>query len=126
MTWWCSATGEPWTWAWKAYPGVWLFLAVLAFAYWRGVLRGPEAPARKIAMDAGLRYVYTGNVHDKAGDTTYCPGCGKAVIERDWYEIGGYALDGEGRCRRCSTPIAGRFGAFGQPFGRRRIPVRIG
>jgi pyruvate formate lyase activating enzyme len=28
-------------------------------------------------MDAGLRYVYTGNVHDKAGDTTFCPGCGK-------------------------------------------------
>jgi len=82
--------------------------------------------AREIALAQGLRYVYTGNVHDAAGDTTNCPGCGAAVIERDWYEIGGYALDGEGRCRRCSTPIAGRFGAFGQPFGRRRIPVRIG
>lgn len=52
MTWWCSATGEPWTWAWKAYPGVWLFLAVLALAYWRGVLRGPEAPARPAASIA--------------------------------------------------------------------------
>src|SRR5512143_719046 len=37
MTWWCSATGEPWTWAWRAYPGVWLFVALLAGWYWRAV-----------------------------------------------------------------------------------------
>jgi pyruvate formate lyase activating enzyme len=46
--------------------------------------------ARRIALDAGLRYVYTGNVHDKAGDATHCPGCGEAVIQRDWYRILGY------------------------------------
>jgi pyruvate formate lyase activating enzyme len=49
------------------------------------VMATPKATlqrARRIAMDAGLRYVYTGNVHDRAGG-----GCGKAVIERDWYEI---------------------------------------
>ena len=74
---------------------------------------------------AGLRYVYTGNVHDKAGDTTYCPGCGKAVIERDWYEILDYALDDDGRCRQCGTAIAGLFGKFGKAFGARRIPVRL-
>ena len=81
--------------------------------------------ARKIAMDAGLRYVYTGNVHDRAGDTTYCPGCGKAVIERDWYEILNYALDDAGRCKHCGTAIAGRFGHFDKPFGSRRIPVSL-
>jgi len=81
--------------------------------------------ARRIAMDAGLHYVYTGNVHDKTGDTTFCPGCGKVVIERDWYRILGYAMDGGGHCRHCGTAIAGRFGAFGKPFGPQRIPVRL-
>jgi putative membrane protein len=42
MTWWCSATGQPWTWAWKAYPGVWLFLALLAILYLRAVRRAAE------------------------------------------------------------------------------------
>jgi pyruvate formate lyase activating enzyme len=81
--------------------------------------------ARKIAMDAGLRYVYTGNVHDKTGDATYCPGCRKPVIERDWYEILNYALDDSGGCSHCGTTIAGRFGHFNKPFGARRIPVRL-
>ncbi len=83
------------------------------------------ARARRIAMDAGLHYVYTGNVHDKAGDQTLCPGCGKAVIERDWYRILGYALDDTGHCRHCGTAIAGRYGKFGKPFGPQRIPVRL-
>ena len=81
--------------------------------------------ARKIALDAGLRYVYTGNVHDREGDTTRCPHCGKAVIERDWYEILRYELDDQGRCKHCATAIAGRFGKFGTPFGARRQPVVI-
>jgi len=81
--------------------------------------------ARQIAMDAGLRYVYTGNVHNPGGDATYCPGCGKAVIERDWYEILKYDLDDKGHCRHCQTAIAGRFGKFERAFGSRRIPVRL-
>ncbi len=84
------------------------------------------ARARKIAMDAGLRYVYTGNVHDKAGDTTCCPGCGAQLIERDWYEILRYDLTDEGKCRRCGTAIAGRFAHFDTAFGARRIPVHLG
>ena len=83
------------------------------------------ARARRIAMDAGLRYVYTGNVHDKAGDETLCPGCDKAVIQRDWYRILGYALDDSGHCRHCATAVAGRFGPFEKPFGPQRIPVRL-
>ncbi|MBI3096409.1 MAG: AmmeMemoRadiSam system radical SAM enzyme [Rhodocyclales bacterium] len=81
--------------------------------------------ARRIAMDAGLHYVYTGNVHDKAGDETLCPGCGKAVIQRDWYRILDYRLDDTGHCRDCGTAIAGRYGKFGKPFGPQRIPVRL-
>ena len=81
--------------------------------------------ARRIAMQAGLRYVYTGNVHDREGDVTSCPGCGTAVIERDWYQILGANLD-QGRCGSCGTVIAGRFGASVGSFGRRRMRVVVG
>jgi pyruvate formate lyase activating enzyme len=81
--------------------------------------------ARAIAMRAGLRYVYTGNVHDREGDTTTCPSCGTAVIERDWYEILGAKLD-RGTCAACGTAIAGRFGATVGNFGRRRMRVVLG
>jgi pyruvate formate lyase activating enzyme len=82
--------------------------------------------ARQIALDAGLHYVYTGNVHHIEGDTTYCPGCGSAVIVRDWYEIKQYHLTAEGHCKNCNAAIAGRFEQFTGQFGRQRIPVRIG
>ena len=81
--------------------------------------------ARTIALDAGLRYVYTGNVHDRLGGTTFCPQCQRAVIERDWYQILGYQLDDLGRCRHCGGAVAGRFAKFGKPFGAQRIPVRL-
>ncbi len=81
--------------------------------------------ARRIAMDAGLRYVYTGNVHDKDGDTTYCPGCQAPLIVRDWYDILDYRLDDTGRCRQCGTALPGRYGKFTRPFGPRRIPVSM-
>jgi putative membrane protein len=35
VTWWCAATDLPWSWTWRAYPGVWLFVAVLAIVWWR-------------------------------------------------------------------------------------------
>jgi pyruvate formate lyase activating enzyme len=81
--------------------------------------------ARRIALDAGMKYVYTGNLHNPEGDTTYCPGCGQSVIERDGYAILTYRLDESGHCRHCATPIAGRWSKFERPFGSRRIPVRI-
>ncbi len=83
--------------------------------------------ARRIAMDEGLRYVYTGNVHDVEGGTTFCPGCGAALIARDWHRIEAYRLTADGRCPDCSTAIPGRFEAFDKrsQFGRRRIPVAI-
>jgi pyruvate formate lyase activating enzyme len=81
--------------------------------------------ARRIALDAGLRYVYTGNVHDTEGDATLCPGCGHPVIERDWYAILRYELDDSGHCKRCGSALPGRFAAFGKAFGPHRIPVRL-
>jgi len=86
--------------------------------------------ARKIALGHGLRYVYTGNVHDTEGGSTYCPHCGGAAITRDWYRILDYGVDydekrEDGRCRKCGGAIAGRYGEFKKPFGSRRIPVRL-
>ncbi len=82
--------------------------------------------ARRIAIGNGLHHVYTGNVHDREGGTTYCPGCGAALIERDWYEIRRYALDPQGACPQCGTRIAGRFAPrFEAGFGRRRVPIRL-
>ena len=80
--------------------------------------------ARAIALREGLRHVYTGNVHDPEGGTTSCPGCGAAVIERDWYQILSSNLTG-GACGACGGPIAGRFGDEIGSFGRRRMRVVI-
>jgi pyruvate formate lyase activating enzyme len=81
--------------------------------------------AREIALRAGLRYVYTGNVHDEGGGTTSCPSCGEPVVVRDWYQIKSYQLTEEGACGRCGTRLPGRYQKFGKPFGPRRIPVRL-
>ncbi|WP_191090354.1 AmmeMemoRadiSam system radical SAM enzyme [Dechloromonas sp. CZR5] len=85
--------------------------------------------ARRIAQDAGLRYVFTGNLHDTEGGTTRCPTCKAPLIIRDWYAIDRYDLTAEGRCPHCQTAIAGRFGTTlgrnGQAFGPHRIPVRL-
>ncbi|HEU5170511.1 MAG TPA: cytochrome c oxidase assembly protein [Gemmatimonadales bacterium] len=45
MSWWCSATGDPWTWAWRAYPGVWLFVLGLAGLYVRFAWQRDPAPS---------------------------------------------------------------------------------
>ena len=81
--------------------------------------------ARRIALSKGLHYVYTGNVHDPQGGSTWCPGCGQRLIERDWYEIGEWNLDGS-RCASCGHEIAGRFEEKPGTWGARRLPVRIG
>jgi pyruvate formate lyase activating enzyme len=86
--------------------------------------------ARAIAKREGLRYVYTGNVHDRDGDTTTCPACGTAVIERDWYEILaariiGSTTGGRGACGSCGAAIPGRFGDSVGNFGRKRMRVLV-
>src|SRR2546430_597234 len=81
--------------------------------------------ARRIALSRGLRYVYTGNVHDPAGGTTTCPGCGRAVVERDWYDIRGYELTDAGACVHCGQQIPGVYDGPAGTWGRRRMSVQV-
>jgi pyruvate formate lyase activating enzyme len=97
---------------------------------WKMLDKRPTPPAtltraRKIALGNGLRYVYTGNVHDEAGGSTYCHGCGVKLIGRDWYVLKAWNLDREGRCAGCGTPCAGRFEARPGTWGAKRLPVRL-
>jgi pyruvate formate lyase activating enzyme len=92
--------------------------------------RPPTPPAtlsraRAIARRVGLRHVYTGNVHDPEGASSYCAGCGARVIERDWYALGEWRLDRRGACLACGAPFAGVFDGPPGAWGRRRMPVRL-
>jgi len=79
--------------------------------------------SREIAQQAGLLYVYTGNVHNVTGDTTHCPSCGSELIVRDWYHIENYRLTPDGHCPDCHSAIAGHFEKYTGQFGRKRIRV---
>ncbi len=85
------------------------------------------ARARRIALGRGLQFVYTGNVHDTEGGTTWCPHCGETLIVRDWYRLLEYRVSADGRCHACGGVLAGRYQAFDlqQQFGPRRIPVHL-
>jgi pyruvate formate lyase activating enzyme len=86
--------------------------------------------ARRIALRNGLRYVYTGNVHDEEGGSTFCHSCGQRLVGRDWYELTAWRLapapDGGAACDRCGTPCPGRFAGPPGRWGARRLPVRLG
>ena len=81
--------------------------------------------ARRRALLEGLHYVYTGNVHNVEGDTTFCPHCAAPLIVRDWYLIKEYRLRADGHCPECGSLIAGCFAARAGHFGRQRIPITI-
>jgi pyruvate formate lyase activating enzyme len=81
--------------------------------------------ARRIALDEGMHFVYTGNIHDVDGGSTHCVGCGVRLIERDWHNVGSYRINAAQRCPACHTHVAGRFDGFEQAFGHKRIPVKI-
>jgi pyruvate formate lyase activating enzyme len=81
--------------------------------------------ARDIAMAVGLRYVYTGNIHDAQGQSTYCHACGQLLIERDWYRLGRWNLTADGACNRCGTLLPGVFEAQPGTWGPIRRPVRV-
>jgi len=82
--------------------------------------------ARDIALANGLRYVFTGNVHDPEGQTTWCHACGARLVGRDGYTLTGWGLDTDGRCRACGEACAGVFEATPGAWGSRRMPVRLG
>jgi pyruvate formate lyase activating enzyme len=94
----------------------------------RGVPPTPPSTlmrARAVALRTGLRYVYTGNVHDEAGQSTYCHACGSRLIGRDWYTITGWGLDGDGRCASCGETCPGAFETAPGRWGARRAPIAI-
>ena len=107
----------------------------LHFSAFRPAHKMPDVPAtpaatlvraRYFALQQGLQYVYTGNVHHRDGDTTFCPNCRAALIVRDWFDILQYSLGASGHCPHCEAALAGRFGASAGGFGRRRIPIAMG
>ncbi len=81
--------------------------------------------ARRIALKNGIRYAYTGNVHDEDGGSTYCHHCGKKLIGRDWYVLSDWNLTADGCCVACGTPCAGVFEARPGSWGAKRQPVRL-
>lgn len=81
--------------------------------------------ARETALAHGLRYVYTGNVHDPAGGSTFCHECGACVIGRDGYVLTDYRLTERGECRACGARCAGVFEAAPGHWGARRRTVRL-
>ncbi len=81
--------------------------------------------ARAIALDAGLHFVYTGNVHHTEGETTTCHVCGVALVERDWYSILAYRITADGRCPACGTSVPGRFASDVGDWGRRTLPIHV-
>jgi pyruvate formate lyase activating enzyme len=80
--------------------------------------------ARAQALALGLKHVYTGNVHDPAGQSTYCAGCRAPLIDRDGYDIGKLRLQ-QGACPTCRKALAGRFAEQPGQWGNRRRRLRI-
>lgn len=95
------------------------------------MLQTPATPpetlrrARQIALDAGLPFAYTGNLRDPEGNSTWCPGCGALLIERDSYRLGHWGLDASGRCRQCGHALAGVFESRPGHWGARRQAVTL-
>jgi pyruvate formate lyase activating enzyme len=81
--------------------------------------------ARAIGLKEGLHYVYTGNVRDVEGGTTFCPHCHAALIVRDQYQILKWGMKA-GACGRCGTKIPGVFEQAPGTWGAKREPVRLG
>jgi pyruvate formate lyase activating enzyme len=81
--------------------------------------------ARDIGIGNGLRYVYTGNVHDEEGGTTSCHACGEKLIGRDWYRLTRWHLDDGGCCTACGVPCDGVFDGPAGNWGPQRRPVSL-
>ena len=81
--------------------------------------------ARQIARKNGVRYAYTGNVHDPEGESTVCHACGETLIGRDWYVLSTWNLTDDGRCAKCDTRCAGVFDGPPGSGGGGRQPVRL-
>jgi pyruvate formate lyase activating enzyme len=81
------------------------------FPYWllKDLPPTPEETlikAGEIAKKNGLKYVYLGNIILEKWENTYCPKCGKLLIERKWFDILQNKIK-KGRCFNCNEKIAG-------------------
>lgn len=97
---------------------------------WHMTDRPPTPPAtltraREIAREAGLRHVFTGNVRDASGGSTYCHGCGKLLVGRDGFRLTEWNLKPGGVCKFCGTVCAGVFEDTPGTWGARCVPVQI-
>ncbi|MCU0690286.1 MAG: AmmeMemoRadiSam system radical SAM enzyme [Polyangiaceae bacterium] len=81
--------------------------------------------ARRIALAVGMKHVYTGNVADDAGQSTYCAGCGALLVERDQVHLGRYELNEKGGCKACGCILAGHFATGPGDWGARRMRVHV-
>lgn len=81
--------------------------------------------ARAQALGHGIRHVYTGNVDDAEGQSTYCAKCAALLIERRWYTLGSYRITAQGTCGACGHPVAGRFDVRPGRWGTRRLPIAV-
>ena len=97
---------------------------------WKMLDKPPTPPAtarmaRNIAREIGLNYVFTGNIHDPEGQSTYCHVCSEMLIGRDWYDLTAWNLDAGGSCGQCGTPCAGVFSGRPGSWGRRRQTIKV-
>ena len=97
---------------------------------WKMMDRPPTPPetltmAREIALENGVRYAYTGNVHDEEGGSTYCHKCGQKLVGRDWFRLTAWNLDDKGNCNRCGIQLPGVFEISHGSWGSRRQAVRL-
>jgi len=85
--------------------------------------------SRDIALKNGLHYVFTGNIHDLRGSSTYCHHCGTMLIGRDWYELSSWSMTvatgTAARCRECGTAVAGVFEEQPGNWGSRRQAIHV-
>jgi pyruvate formate lyase activating enzyme len=83
------------------------------------------ARARAIATKNGVRYAFTGNVYDPAGQATYCHNCKALLIGRDGYEITAWRMNEDAKCKTCGVTCAGVFDDAPGTWGSKRMPVKI-
>lgn len=77
---------------------------------------GTLASARSRALEAGLNHVYVGNVASEYGSDTFCPNCGRRLIERQGYSIITNGIR-DGACTLCSSPVSGVWNGGGASNG---------
>jgi len=81
--------------------------------------------ARKIALESGVHYCYTGNIDDPEGETTFCHHCGKKLIGRNGYALTDWNLKENGLCKFCGTMLVGVFDEKPGNWGSKRLPVPL-